>query len=53
MKANTITIDDLARMINENFKTTASKEDIAEVEQEMQAMEGRLTTRLDSMDHLV
>jgi hypothetical protein len=44
------TIDDLARMINEGFKTTASKEDIVEVRQEMQAMEGRLTTRLDNLD---
>ena len=45
-----ITIEDLARMINEGFKTTASKEDIVEVRQEMQAMEGRLTTRLDHLD---
>jgi hypothetical protein len=44
------TIDDLARMINEGFKTTTSKEDIMEVRQEMQAMEGRLTTRLDNLD---
>jgi hypothetical protein len=44
------TIDDLAHMINEGFKTTASKEDIVEVRQEMQAMEGRLTTRLDHLD---
>jgi hypothetical protein len=50
MKDTTITIDDLARMINEGFKTTASKEDIVEVRQEMQAMEGRLTTRLDHLD---
>jgi ribosome assembly protein YihI (activator of Der GTPase) len=44
------TIDDLAHMINEGFKTTASKEDIVEVRQAMQAMEGRLTTRLDHLD---
>jgi hypothetical protein len=36
------TIDDLARMINEGFKTTATKEDIKEV-----------TTRLDWIEHLL
>jgi hypothetical protein len=40
------TIDDLARMINEGFKTTASKEDI-------HALEDRLTTRLDRIEHLL
>ena len=39
-------IDTLALMINEGFKTTASKEDL-------QAMEGRLTTRLDRVEHLL
>jgi cell division septum initiation protein DivIVA len=36
------TIDDLARMINEGFKTTATKDDIKEV-----------TTRLDRIEHLL
>ena len=49
-KTHITTIEDLAHMINEGFKTTASKEDIVEVRQEMQAMEGRLTTRLDHLD---
>jgi hypothetical protein len=49
-KTHLTTIEDLAHMINEGFKTTASKEDIVEVRQEMQAMEGRLTTRLDNLD---
>ena len=49
-KTHITTIDDLAHMINEGFKTTASKEDIVEARQEMQAMEGRLTTRLDNLD---
>jgi hypothetical protein len=49
-KIHITTIEDLAHMINEGFKTTASKEDIVEVRQEMQAMEGRLTTRLDHLD---
>jgi len=44
------TLDDLARMINEGFKVTASKEDISDVRQEMKAMEDRLTTRLDHLD---
>jgi seryl-tRNA synthetase len=44
------TIDDLARMINEGFKTTASKEDITEVKEDMKEMEGRLSTRLDTLD---
>jgi hypothetical protein len=35
-----------ARMINEGFKSTASKE-------EMKAMEARLTTRLDRIEHLL
>jgi hypothetical protein len=31
MKNTTTTIDDLARMVNEGFKTTATKEDIRAV----------------------
>jgi len=38
----TTTIDDLARMINEGFKTTATKEDIRAV-----------NTRLDRIEHLL
>ena len=37
------TIDDLARMINEGFKSTATKDDVKGVEE-------RLTTRLDHLD---
>ena len=39
-------MDKLALMINEGFKTTASKED-------MTAMEDRLTTRLDRIENLL
>jgi hypothetical protein len=39
-------IDQLALMINEGFTTTATKDDLT-------AMEGRLTTRLDSIEHLL
>jgi hypothetical protein len=37
MKDTTTTIDDLARMINEGFKSTATKQDITELRTEMQA----------------
>jgi BMFP domain-containing protein YqiC len=53
MNKNITTIEDLARMINEGFKTTASKEDLKEVKEDMKAMEGRLTTRLDRIEHLL
>jgi hypothetical protein len=43
MNKNITTINDLARMINEGFKSTASKEDL-------NALEGRLTTRMDGID---
>jgi hypothetical protein len=53
MTKNITTIEDLARMINEGFKTTASKEDLKEVKEDMKAMEGRLTTRLDRIEHIL
>jgi hypothetical protein len=37
-----VSIEDLARMINEGFKTTATKEDIKRVE-----------VRLDRIEHLI
>jgi hypothetical protein len=40
------TIEDLAHMINEGFKTTATKEDV-------KALEDRLTTRLDRIEYLL
>jgi hypothetical protein len=46
-------VDKLALMINEGFKATASKEDITAVQADMQAMEDRLTTRLDRIEHLL
>jgi uncharacterized protein YPO0396 len=45
-KTKITTIDDLAHMINAGFKATASKEDL-------NALEGRLTTRLDRIEHLI
>jgi hypothetical protein len=46
MAQKSITIEKLAEMINEGFMGTASKED-------MKAMEDRLTTRLDRIEHLL
>jgi hypothetical protein len=46
-KKTITTIEDLAQLIN---KTMASKEDITGVKEDMKAMEGRLTTRLDYLD---
>jgi hypothetical protein len=42
MAKTTITIDQLTKMINEGFKTTATKEDITRVE-----------VRLDRIEHLL
>jgi hypothetical protein len=39
---NITTIEDLARMINEGFKTTATKEDINRVEVRLDGVESRL-----------
>ncbi len=39
-------VDKLAVMINEGFKTTATKDDLT-------AVEDRLTTRLDRIEHLL
>jgi hypothetical protein len=47
------TIEGLTQMINEGFKVTASKEDITEVKEEMKAMDDRLATRLDRIEHLL
>jgi chromosome segregation ATPase len=44
---NITTIEGLAEMIQ---RTMASKEDITGVKEDMKAMEGRLTTRLDHLD---
>jgi hypothetical protein len=46
MAQTKITIEKLARMINEGFHHTATKEDMGE-------MEGRLTARLDRIEHLL
>ena len=42
MAKNITTIEDLARMINEGFKTTATKEDIKDVRKDIAEINGRL-----------
>jgi hypothetical protein len=49
MAKTTITIEDLARMINEGFKTTATKEDINRVEVRRDGID----SRLDRIEHLL
>jgi tetrahydromethanopterin S-methyltransferase subunit G len=44
------TIEDLARMINEGFKSTATKEDIAALRTEMNEKFDSVETRLDHLD---
>jgi hypothetical protein len=46
MNKNITTIDQLAKMINEGFKTTATKEDV-------NALEDRVTARLDRIETLL
>jgi archaellum component FlaC len=46
MEHNETTIEELARMINEGFKGTATKEDIKEIKEDMTG----ITTRLDGID---
>jgi hypothetical protein len=46
MEHNETTIEELARMINEGFNNTATKEDVKGVEE-------RLTARLDRIEHLL
>jgi hypothetical protein len=49
-KTNITTIDDLARMINEGFKSTATKEDVAALRTEMNEKFDSVETRLDHLD---
>jgi len=49
-KSTITTIEGLAEMIQ---RTMASKEDMKEVKEDMKAMGGRLTTRLDRIENLL
>jgi hypothetical protein len=50
MEDKTTTIDDLAKMINEGFKSTATKEDVAALRTEMNEKFDSVETRLDHLD---
>jgi hypothetical protein len=47
------TIEDLARMINEGFKTTATKQDVAALHSEMNQKFEAVESRLDRIEHLL
>jgi hypothetical protein len=53
MAQTKITIEKLAEMINEGFKSTASKEDISELRGEMNQQFGEVRSRLDRIEHLL
>jgi hypothetical protein len=50
MAKTTITIDQLAKMINEGFKTPATKEDVAALRSEMKEKFEGVETRLDRIE---
>ena len=50
MEDKTTTIDDLAKMINEGFKSTATKEDVAVLRTEMNEKFDSVETQLDHLD---
>ena len=53
MPKKTITIEDLARMINEGFKTTTTKEDLKEVKQDVATLRSEMKTGFDRIEHLL
>jgi hypothetical protein len=48
-----ITISQLAEMINEGFKTMATKEDVAALRSEMNEKFEGVESRLDRIEHLI
>jgi hypothetical protein len=50
MKDKTTTIDDLARMINEGVKTTATKDDVTALHSEMNKKFDVVNSRLNNLD---
>jgi hypothetical protein len=53
MAQTKITIEKLAEMINEGFKSTASKEDIKEFRTEVKQKFELVESRLDRIEHLL
>jgi hypothetical protein len=52
-KTHITTIEDLAHMINEGFKTTASNEDIKEVKQDMTALRSEMKVGFGRIENLL
>jgi len=52
-KTNLTTIEDLARMINEGFKTTATKEDLKEVKEDVATLRSEVRAGFDRIEHLL
>jgi hypothetical protein len=53
MAQKKITIETLAEMINEGFKTTATKEDVAALRSEVHEKFEGVESRLDRIEHLL
>ena len=53
MARKNITIDQLAQMINEGFKSTATKEDVAALRSAMDHKFEAVESRLDRIEHLI
>jgi len=47
------TIDDLARMINEGFKTTATKADVQALYKKVQALDKKVTEGFERIENLL
>lgn len=47
------TIEELARMIHEGFKSTATKEDVTQLRNEMTELRGEMKTRFDKIEKLI
>ena len=47
------TIEDLSQMINEGFKTTASKQDLTALEDRVNTRFDGIDSRLDRIEHLL
>jgi hypothetical protein len=47
------TIEDLARMINEGFKTTATKEDLKEVKEDVATLRSEVRAGFERVEHLL
>jgi hypothetical protein len=47
------TIDDLARMINEGFKSTATKSDLTAVQSDMASLRSEMTAGFEPIEYLL